>query len=488
MISVTLTEQDNFEAWKTIARSLLSRHILPETVDWIASDARQSLFGASSKRLEDMPVLESVESLKVSAKFLAIAERVICHRDPERFARLYRILWRLIGDKVLLSRTSDTDIIWMTDCDKAVRRDRHKMHAFVRFRKVGEGRYRREQFAAWFEPTHFITRLATPFFMRRFPNMDWIIVTPDCTAIWDGETLKFAPGGKKSDVPANDCVEAQWTVYFQSIFNPARLKVGAMMSEMPKKYWHNMPEAAQIPQMIQSARHREKTMTQSQPLKPHPLAATLRARHMEEVADRHDLQSLEEAKLAIQSCRLCPHACDASQAVFGEGNSNADLMIVGEQPGDAEDIAGRPFVGPSGVVLNAALLDAGIDRQSVYTTNAVKHFKFFPRGKRRIHERPSAQDIEHCRWWLNFELTQVNPKLVIALGAVAARAITGRVLNVSDHAGDIIELNAGRKLIITHHPASILRERGADQRRGLNQRLTHHLRLGQTIREELAKP
>ena len=236
----------------------------------------QSLFEMSAQSIDTLPDITPTNALTVSSNFVSIAERVICHRDPERFARLYRILWRLQTDRQLLKQTTDNDIIWMTDCDKAIRRDRHKMHAFVRFRKVGEGRYKREQFAAWFEPTHYITRLATPFFMRRFPNMDWIIVTPDCTAIWNGQDLTFAPGGTKADVPADDSMEKHWKVYFQSIFNPARLKVGAMMSEMPKKYWHNMPEAADIPKMIETAQARERKMRAAAPASASPFGGHIK--------------------------------------------------------------------------------------------------------------------------------------------------------------------------------------------------------------------
>jgi len=456
MITVTLERQDDFARWKDAARKLLLHNILPENANWSAPDGGRTLFALTGQSLAELPNIAPDKPLTVSSKFIGISQRVICHRDPERFARLYRILWRLRDDRSLLSQTTDHDIIWMTECDKAIRRDRHKMHAFVRFKKVGEDRYKREQFAAWFEPAHYITRLATPFFMRRFPNMDWIIVTPDCTAVWNGTNLSFAPGGSKSDVPSDDAMEDHWKVYFRSIFNPARLKVGAMMSEMPKKYWHNMPEAAEIPALIAGARGREQAMRDVTPSAPHPLATTLK-RRAAALDNIRRPENLNEASSAIQSCTRCPLYRDASQAVFGEGPPKANLMIVGEQPGDEEDIAGRPFIGPAGEVLNEALNAAEIDRSSIYLTNAVKHFKFKPRGKWRIHERPSAGEIDYCRWWLKTEINLVKPKVIIALGTSAARAITGKSLNISDCRGDVVDLKNGRKLVISYHPAFILR-------------------------------
>jgi len=272
LIDIELASQTDYEGWRAAARMALSAGISPERLFWrVKGDAPSFL------ATEQLPEATELRPLTVSKSFIDISKRVICHRDTERFARLYRILWRLQDAPLLLGRSSDPDIVWLTACNKAITRDRHKMHAFVRFRKMGIGRYRREQFAAWFEPTHYITELGSPFFKRRFPNMDWVIVTPEKTAIWDGHTLEFGAGGKREDVPADDAVEDQWAVYFRSIFNPARVKIGAMMSEMPKKYWANMPETAAIPDMIAEARAREAAMIAAGGSVPNPLAATLKA-------------------------------------------------------------------------------------------------------------------------------------------------------------------------------------------------------------------
>jgi len=169
-----------------------------------------------------------------------------------------------------------------------------------------------------------------------------------------------------------------------------------------------------------------------------------------------DLPSLREAS---KSCRGCDLYQNATQTVFGEGTTRADVMLVGEQPGDREDLEGRPFVGPAGRVLDQALEEAGIDRSEVYVTNAVKHFKWTPapRGKRRIHKKPGAEEIRACRPWLDAEIDQVKPKMVVALGATAAQALMGRDFRLTQHRGELLESDIGPLLAATVHPSSILR-------------------------------
>src|SRR5690606_32745408 len=182
---------------------------------------------------------------------------------------------------------------------------------------------------------------------------------PQGSIHWNGEALVEGPPAQRSDAPAGDPAEDLWRKYYASIFNPARLKVGAMLKEMPRKYWHNMPETALIPELIAGARARENTMIQ--------------AGVIERGERPKSLKAIDEA---IHACRRCPIGLLDNEAVMGEGPRSAALMIVGEQPGDQEDQAGRPFVGPAGRVLDAHLERAGIDREQVYLTNAVKHFKF----------------------------------------------------------------------------------------------------------------
>jgi DNA polymerase len=205
---------------------------------------------------------------------------------------------------------------------------------------------------------------------------------------------------------------------FPSIFNPARLKVKAMAKEMPKKYWRNLPEARMITEMS---------------------------------------DDIETLRAQSADCRACPLWKDATQTVFGEGPPHAPIMLVGEQPGDKEDLAGKPFVGPAGQMLDRALDEAGIDRGKVYVTNAVKHFKFVPRGKIRLHQKPNTVEIRACRPWYERELAAVRPTLVVAMGATAAQSVFGRITTINKNRGRLIDLADGVKALVTMHPSYLLR-------------------------------
>ncbi|MGB3644364.1 MAG: UdgX family uracil-DNA binding protein [Mesorhizobium sp.] len=172
-----------------------------------------------------------------------------------------------------------------------------------------------------------------------------------------------------------------------------------------------------------------------------------------------DATTLEEARQEAKHCRRCPLWRNATQTVFGEGPDDADVVFVGEQPGDQEDIAGRPFVGPAGRMFDAILEEAGIERQKTYVTNAVKHFKFEPRGKRRIHSKPNAGEVRACYWWLDKELNFIRPKLAVALGATAALALLGKAIAVTKQRGQVMETANGLHVFVTIHPSFILRIR-----------------------------
>jgi len=176
-------------------------------------------------------------------------------------------------------------------------------------------------------------------------------------------------------------------------------------------------------------------------------------------------RGLEAARKAAAGCTACDLWQRATQTVFGEGRDHAPLMLVGEQPGDREDLAGKPFVGPAGRLLDDALAEAGIDRASVFVSNVVKHFKWRPSGKRRLHERPNASEIRACRPWLDLELEIVRPDLLVCLGATAAQAIVGRDFRITEQRGEILAAVDGRPPVIaTFHPSAILRSRTSEDR------------------------
>lgn len=275
MISALI--QPTFEAWRSKARELLRHGVKPEEVQWADESHTPSLLAEGSAFYGEA----RKDTVKVPADFLGLAANVCAHTDERRFAILYRLLHRLTlgGEKHLLGMPSDRDVHQCNAWAKAVSRDIHKMHAFVRFRLVGVNEENgREQFVAWFEPEYRITRLAAPFFEKRFAGMDWSILTPDECASWDGEKLSFMPGMSRHDAPDADAHDDLWRTYYRSIFNPARLKVKAMQSEMPVKYWKNLPEAEIIAGLINGSEKRVQTMidTPERPVKPAPDNAYLR--------------------------------------------------------------------------------------------------------------------------------------------------------------------------------------------------------------------
>jgi len=175
------------------------------------------------------------------------------------------------------------------------------------------------------------------------------------------------------------------------------------------------------------------------------------------VTESSSITSLKALRAAEENCTRCPLYRHATQVVPGEGPARARIMMVGEQPGDQEDKQGRPFVGPAGGVLAKALADAGIERRVVFVTNAVKHFKFEPRGRRRLHKRPNAYEIDKCHWWLDIEQAILKPEIIVALGATAIRSVSGRPLSVNKIRGRLISLPNGRQMLATIHPSYILR-------------------------------
>jgi DNA polymerase len=263
-----------------------------------------------------------------------------------------------------------------------------------------------------------------------------------------------------------------WKTYYASIFNPARVKVKAMTKEMPKKYWKNMPETALIGELLAGAQRREAAM-----LAMSPRATEIETTRSQPPMPRSNLQASWEALRAeAATCTRCDLYRCATQTVFGEGPLNAKILFVGEQPGDQEDLAGRPFVGPAGQLFDAALEEAGIDRTATYVTNAVKHFKFVARGKKRIHAKPDTSEIDACRWWIEQERALIRPPLTVALGATAARSLIGKTVTIGKVRGSPLTLADGSECWVTVHPSFLLRLPDADTRRAERQRFVDDLR------------
>jgi len=280
--------------------------------------------------------------------------------------------------------------------------------------------------------------------------MHWSILTPDRCVHWDGRQLTFNAGVPKSEAPTGDDVEALWLTYYGNIFNPARVKTQAMQAEMPKRYWKNLPEAAIIPTLLEQAPRRVERMLEA--------SANNTPREDEYgLAQPPETSDLQIVRDAASACKACPLWRRATQTVFGEGPIDAELVFVGEQPGDSEDRIGRPFVGPAGQLLDRALAEAGIDRTRTYVTNAVKHFKWEARGKRRLHQNPSGRDIAACRPWLATELHLLKPKVLVCLGGTAAKSVMGPAARVMRDRGKVQSTEFCTQTVITIHPSALLR-------------------------------
>ena len=268
MPTVRLPGIGTAKAWRDAARACLRRRLPPEDVLWRYSDAAPDLFAGPSGAPDAPGAPGAPTGVTVPAAFVAMADAVVWHRDPERFARLYALLWRVAHRPAVMGDGGDPAVARLRAMEKAVRRCQEKI------REIGRPDAARRRFAAWFEPTHHTVEPTAPFFARRFGDMDWCIVTPDRSAVFKDGRLRFEAGGAKPPLP-EDAAEALWATYFRSIFNPARLKVAAMRSGMPKKYWRNLPEAPSIPDLIAQAEARVAAMRQAAPTAPPPRAARI---------------------------------------------------------------------------------------------------------------------------------------------------------------------------------------------------------------------
>ncbi|MGA0607468.1 UdgX family uracil-DNA binding protein [Phenylobacterium sp. VNQ135] len=448
---VRLASETDLAGWRAAARNLRAAGVPPEAAIWTV-DGDASLFAGEAGPAPtpgDRP-------FTVPREFVDLAGQVILHRSDERFSLLYRLLWRLQGEPSLMKISTDPDVDKARLFARAVSKAFHKMKAFVRFRTAGDEQG--EAYVAWFEPAHRVTEATSPFFVKRFANMRWSILTPDVCAHWDTETLTFTPGADPADAPQADALEDYWRTYYASIFNPARLKVAAMQKEMPKRYWRNLPEAGLIPELIAKAEARTSEMVRQAPSEPERRIVKAAVRASRDAPyDGQAPGSLAEIAAGVQVCRRCDLWRDATQGVPGEGPRQARLMFVGEQPGDQEDLAGHPFVGPAGQVLDKALAEAGVPRAETFVTNAVKHFKHELRGKRRIHQTPNAGEVSACRWWLDHERSIVRPRVVVALGATAGLSVFGKPTPIAKFRQQALQLPDQAQGVVTYHPSYLLR-------------------------------
>lgn len=454
---------NTYAEWRSTARDLLRAGVSPEAVIWSSAEDSQDLFFDFEPRGDNSNQAE----IRVPSAFFRLAESVSRHRDVRRWHLLYRLAWRLTrGERHLLEITVDDLVAVLNRMRRAVEKDIYRMRQFVRFRRTEDERG--EQFVAWYEPEHHTLDANGKFFLDRFGEMRWAILTPTASLIWNLKELQIGPGVTRSHAPQEDEMEELWRLYYCTIFNPARRKLAAMRAQLPVSRWNSLPEASTIPELVRLSRGRVQEMADAQPRC---------------AADRIPQTSgLSELRDAVHRCRACELCGRATQPVWGEGPPQAELMLVGEQPGNEEDLAGRPFVGPAGDLLNQAMLKAGLQRSDVYVTNAVKAFKFEERGKRRIHQT-RAGEIGACRPWLTAEIEAVQPKLIVCLGASAAQSVLGRKVQIAEERGRVLS-HPNAQVLVTFHPSAILRVPDEQSQRHLKAALVSDLVYAKTVSKQ----
>jgi DNA polymerase len=457
----TVQVSSDFSIWIRQALALVVQAVSPDDIIWGDPRAHPALPGLGGA---DDGLAAGRVSYSAPPAFLEAARHAFVHQDSGKWPLLYRILWRLYHDNRHLMRIeSDPDIHVLRRLERQVRKDTYRMTQFVRFRKVCTENG--DHFVAWHRPDHNVLRLAAPFFVRRFAALRWSILTPFRSAHWDRSRLRFTDGVPEHLAPGPDHLEELWRTYYAAICNPARLNPKAMSAQMPARFWARLPEAVEIAPALSQASSHVSGMVQGQQQRPNTA---------EFVPDTLDRAVLENASRSCRGCELC---FSSTQTVFGQGPAAARMMLIGEQPGDEEDRRGIPFVGPAGQLLDQALREAGLDRQFLYVTNAVKHFRFVPAGRARRHQTPRPAHVTACRPWLDAELRAVKPSVIVCMGATAARSLLGHAFRVTENRGKIISTNWAPKLLVTFHPAAILRAADAQARAGLYRSLVADLTL-----------
>ena len=451
-----------FEGWQAAASPLLHSRLSPADILWIVeTDSQASLFAPEEA---PEPVAPPASRVRVSRRFMETARRVALHRDAERWRLLYRMVYRLTFEQpALLDIPTDADTLLLFAMDRDIRVDAHRMTAFLRFRRVAEIAAG-ETYVAWYVPDHNVLPVTAPFFADRFSGMTWSVFTPSCSAHWNGYELRLAEGTGSASVPENDELETLWRTYYAAVFNPARANSRLMTTHVPKRFWPLIPETSLVGELLEGAAGRVEDMVAKSHAVPSaaPFVPTT--------------AGIDELRHASRSCQGCDLYLPATQTVFGEGPPDARLVFVGEQPGHVEDIQGRPFVGPAGQLFDRALSEAGIERAEVYVTNAVKHFKFIERGKRRIHQTPRLLEVSACRPWLQAELQSIRPRVVVCLGATAAKAIIRPQFRLMEERGRFYPGPLECELTATIHPSAVLRSQDDQQSAVLYRSLVADLR------------
>ncbi|WP_428491493.1 UdgX family uracil-DNA binding protein [Rhodopila sp.] len=406
MQTIVLRNETDWDGWRRVTRGLILAGVAPQTLAWtIGGEATDATAGSGS--------------FQVPRELVSLAALAIQAREADRFGLLYGLFWRLHQGEKLLGGDPDRDLATVRRMALAVRADAHRMRTHMRYLAVQEGGAAR--FVGWFEPAHFVLAANAQLIVRRFPDLALSIVTPDGAAHWDRRELRFGSGLRQ--VADDGALRAWWEAEHETLLRAAVPGV-------------SVPEAEALDEIP-----RPPDRAPLGPVVLHPKSDP----------------ALRDSANEAAGCQRCPLYEPATQTVFGEGPADAVALFVGEQPGDQEDTIGRPFVGPAGQIMDRAMEEAGLDRRMVYVTNAVKHFKFSQRGKRRIHQTPEVPEIQACKFWLDVERVHLRPRLVVLMGGSAARAGLGRSVTISRERGRPMRAPDGQAVFVTVHPSYLLR-------------------------------
>lgn len=384
-----------YDRWRDQARIGLLRKIAPDKMSFTGlGDAQEKLPNFFSS------INDSVHPSKIhiSAKFIELSKVVACHRNLDRWEKLYQLLWRLVYErKDLLNNPADPLVLNLLTYRKQVSRDRHKMTAFVRFREMTDG-----TFFAFYRPENFIVEYATDFFCKRFGNNIWSIATPHRTVSWDRKNLIYSSGILLDPFDASDRFEEMWCDYYRSIFNPARVSVSAMKNEMPVKYWSTMPETKYIKEMLLEAPSRVEQMKKA------PVAAIV-----------PDVNSLDQINLALNQCSACEIYKYGGAPSHGFGNQKAEIIVITEQSQSEKNKE----------ILFKKVKLASLKLSDIYLTTVVKHSKLMnPHGVMR----PTGSEVNCCKPWVLKEIEIIKPKVIVLCGTLAAQSILGRLVNIKE--------------------------------------------------------
>jgi DNA polymerase len=489
---------ETFAEWREAARELLIHGIPPERVTWGAPHMGDLLAGgdlfSGAPPLAEASDNSSISPIEPTAEkaaektvekagplhpaphiprsLMEMLQAAACCRVPDRWAFLYRVIWRWQQGEHDVQSPADEDGARLHAMVKAVHREEHDMHAYIRFRERPE-EAGPPRFVAWYEPRHDVLPQVAEHFVSRMGKVSWMIATPEASVLWDGHTLHNTGPLVRDAADLEDTGEALWLTYYRSVFNPARLNTDVMHRHIPSHRWKHLPEAKIVPHMVSEA-----------------ALGARKAGQYEAVGQRkgttiaiapEDAQPERQQPSKLDECRRCELWQFATQAVGGEGPKRAKIMFVGEQPGDQEDLAGQPFVGPAGKLLDRVCEAAGVDRDTIYVTNAVKHFKWEPRGKRRLHKTPAQREIEACHYWLDKELASVKPTVIVALGATALKSVL-RTANVTlkDALGKPLR-HEGYWVVTTYHPSYVLRVPGEEAKRAAFNTMVEGIKLAHEL-------